>query len=163
MVAGGAVFVEDGGYVGIGHLRAQERSYYASERQSAQPHEKPPNGSVVGTGRFELPTCRLGGDRSIHLSYVPANLFIIALHRGSLLQAFPADVGAVVHAVEVNQPRRGVAVLDGGRKVGAGGGNPEDPSARGFESAGPLPRAGVKDGGARGLALRGFRVSAYRR
>ena len=28
---------------------------------------------VVGTGRFELPTCRLGGDRSIHLSYVPAN------------------------------------------------------------------------------------------
>src|SRR3984885_6512515 len=27
---------------------------------------------VVGTGRFELPTCRLGGDRSIHLSYVPA-------------------------------------------------------------------------------------------
>ena len=30
---------------------------------------------VVGTGRFELPTCRLGGDRSIHLSYVPAILF----------------------------------------------------------------------------------------
>jgi hypothetical protein len=28
--------------------------------------------SLVGTGRFELPTCRLGGDRSIHLSYVPA-------------------------------------------------------------------------------------------
>ena len=28
---------------------------------------------MVGTGRFELPTCRLGGDRSIHLSYVPAN------------------------------------------------------------------------------------------
>ena len=27
---------------------------------------------LVGTGRFELPTCRLGGDRSIHLSYVPA-------------------------------------------------------------------------------------------
>jgi hypothetical protein len=26
---------------------------------------------MVGTGRFELPTCRLGGDRSIHLSYVP--------------------------------------------------------------------------------------------
>ena len=33
---------------------------------------------VVGTGRFELPTCRLGGDRSIHLSYVPA-VFIVAL------------------------------------------------------------------------------------
>ena len=28
-------------------------------------------GCMVGTGRFELPTCRLGGDRSIHLSYVP--------------------------------------------------------------------------------------------
>jgi hypothetical protein len=26
---------------------------------------------MVGTGRFELPTCRLGGGRSIHLSYVP--------------------------------------------------------------------------------------------
>jgi hypothetical protein len=32
------------------------------------------NGGVVGTGRFELPTCRLGGDRSIHLSYVPSVL-----------------------------------------------------------------------------------------
>jgi hypothetical protein len=29
---------------------------------------------MVGTGRFELPTCRLGGDRSIHLSYVPTCL-----------------------------------------------------------------------------------------
>ena len=28
-------------------------------------------GCVVGTGGFEPPTCRLGGDRSIHLSYVP--------------------------------------------------------------------------------------------
>jgi hypothetical protein len=27
---------------------------------------------MVGTGRFELPTCRLGGGCSIHLSYVPA-------------------------------------------------------------------------------------------
>src|ERR1039457_6038984 len=29
--------------------------------------------SLVGTGRFELPTCRLGGGRSIHLSYVPTH------------------------------------------------------------------------------------------
>ena len=36
--------------------------------------ERPPvssPGGMVGTGRFELPTCRLGGGRSIHLSYVP--------------------------------------------------------------------------------------------
>ena len=30
---------------------------------------------MVGTGRFELPTCRLGGGRSIHLSYVPTSLY----------------------------------------------------------------------------------------
>jgi hypothetical protein len=28
---------------------------------------------LVGTGGFEPPTCRLGGGRSIQLSYVPAN------------------------------------------------------------------------------------------
>ena len=33
---------------------------------------------LVGTGRFELPTCRLGGDRSIHLSYVPASVSLAA-------------------------------------------------------------------------------------
>jgi hypothetical protein len=33
---------------------------------------------VVGTGRFELPTCRLGGGRSIHLSYVPTVFLIVA-------------------------------------------------------------------------------------
>ena len=33
-------------------------------------------GILVGTGRFELPTCRLGGDRSIHLSYVPTILLL---------------------------------------------------------------------------------------
>src|ERR1017187_8002428 len=32
-------------------------------------------GSLVGTGRFELPTCRLGGGRSIHLSYVPTRTY----------------------------------------------------------------------------------------
>ena len=38
-------------------------------------------GEVVGTGRFELPTCRLGGGRSIHLSYVPGT-FILAFRPG---------------------------------------------------------------------------------
>src|SRR5690349_109676 len=36
---------------------------------------------MVGTGRFELPTCRLGGDRSIHLSYVPALLLVPIVYR----------------------------------------------------------------------------------
>ena len=29
---------------------------------------------LVGAGRFELPTYRLGGGRSIHLSYAPTSL-----------------------------------------------------------------------------------------
>ena len=32
---------------------------------------------LVGTGRFELPTCRLGGGRSIQLSYVPTLIDLI--------------------------------------------------------------------------------------
>ncbi len=43
---------------------------------------------MVGTGRFELPTCRLGGDRSIHLSYVPA-----VSHYCTRFEAFAANVG----------------------------------------------------------------------
>src|SRR5258706_4194743 len=31
---------------------------------------------VVGTGGVEPPTCRLGGDRSIQLSYVPASVLL---------------------------------------------------------------------------------------
>jgi len=38
---------------------------------------------VVGTGRFELPTCRLGGGRSIQLSYVPTGRFIVPWRRES--------------------------------------------------------------------------------
>jgi hypothetical protein len=34
---------------------------------------------MVGTGRFELPACRLGGGRSIQLSYVPAIGFLSLL------------------------------------------------------------------------------------
>ena len=39
-------------------------------------HSLPAGGGVVGTGRFELPTFRLGGGRSIQLSYVPAGFSI---------------------------------------------------------------------------------------
>lgn len=35
---------------------------------------------MVGTDRFELPTCRLGGGRSIHLSYVPTPNYILILN-----------------------------------------------------------------------------------
>src|SRR5580658_8083330 len=47
---------------------------------------------MVGTGRFELPTCRLGGDRSIHLSYVPT---VFLLYR---LSAFDKNYGGELAA-----------------------------------------------------------------
>ena len=50
---------------------------------------------MVGTGRFELPTCRLGGDRSIHLSYVPSKVIVP-------FEAFVANVAAEVHILEMN-------------------------------------------------------------
>ena len=58
---------------------------------------------VVGTGRFELPTCRLGGDRSIQLSYVPESKTILPA-----LEAFAADVAAELHPFEADG--RGSAV-----------------------------------------------------
>ena len=45
---------------------------------------------MVGTGRFELPACRLGGGRSIHLSYVPANSRLFSAY--PLAPAFPPAV-----------------------------------------------------------------------
>ena len=33
---------------------------------------------MVGMGRFELPACRLGGDRSIQLSYIPTFFYLTA-------------------------------------------------------------------------------------
>lgn len=52
---------------------------------------------MVGTGRFELPACRLGGGRSIHLSYVPALLKILPALESFLTNIFPD-----LEAVEVN-------------------------------------------------------------
>ena len=72
-------------------------------------------GSVlVGTGRFELPTCRLGGDRSIHLSYVP---IVLNCSRGPVLQTFPANVATVVHPIELNPFHGRVCVRDGLREI----------------------------------------------
>ena len=61
----------------------------------------PPRERLVGTGRFELPTCRLGGDRSIQLSYVPT----ISLHCSVRRPLRPMS-RAVVHAVEMDLARR---------------------------------------------------------
>ena len=54
---------------------------------------------LVGTGRFELPTCRLGGGRSIHLSYVPIWSANSSLPTS---KAFLADIVAVMHSFKPN-------------------------------------------------------------
>ncbi len=61
---------------------------------------------VVGTGGFEPPTCRLGGDRSIQLSYVPTLFSIVAF------EALAANVRAVVHAFEADLPHARVGAVD---------------------------------------------------
>jgi hypothetical protein len=63
---------------------------------------------MVGTGRFELPTCRLGGDRSIHLSYVPVPYASLPA-----LEAFLANVFAVMQTIEVNFFDRRIGIVDG--------------------------------------------------
>jgi hypothetical protein len=69
--------------------------------------------AVVGTGRFELPTCRLGGDRSIHLSYVPA------LNRSlPASQPFRPDVAAEVHAGKGDLFDGSVGLLECARQRG---------------------------------------------
>jgi hypothetical protein len=73
-------------------------------------------GRVVGTSRFELPTCRLGGDRSIHLSYVPEPPYIPIL---PALQPFLSDVPAIVHSVEVDFSDLAVRVPDRLREIRA--------------------------------------------
>ena len=52
---------------------------------------------LVGTGRFELPACRLGGGRSIQLSYVPALPKILPA-----LESFLTNIFAELEAIEVN-------------------------------------------------------------
>jgi hypothetical protein len=76
-------------------------------------------GAVVGTGRFELPTCRLGGGRSIQLSYVPrpANSIVSGTPP---LQTLLGDVATVVHAVEFDLFHGSVGGGDGGGQIRAG-------------------------------------------
>lgn len=44
---------------------------------------------MVGMGRVELPTYRLGGGCSIHLSYIPGLLAVYQLHRFYRYRAKP--------------------------------------------------------------------------
>ncbi len=70
---------------------------------------------MVGTGRFELPACRLGGGRSIHLSYVP-----ILRREGPTTSSLPtfqtlsADIPAVLHALELDSFDRVIGGTDRG-------------------------------------------------
>src|ERR1700677_5046233 len=59
--------------------------------------------NLVGTGRFELPTCRLGGDRSIHLSYVPEGyISILSMRAGQCLQVPVVEFDAVIKRTDAN-------------------------------------------------------------
>ncbi len=72
---------------------------------------------MVGTGRFELPTCRLGGGRSIHLSYVPIffpTVYQRALSGRPAREAFLADVFTVLHAAELEFACGKVSVVNRG-------------------------------------------------
>ena len=84
----------------------------------------------MGTGRFELPTCRLGGGRSIQLSYVPgfANAYELTVaNLGARYlpaqQALLCDVVAILHAIKVDGSHSGVGRLDCGFEIGAGSGH----------------------------------------
>ena len=72
---------------------------------------------LVGTGRFELPTCRLGGDRSIHLSYVPDISIVLIV--ASVSGPFRPMSRAVMHAVEMDLADGGVGAVDGGSQIWA--------------------------------------------
>ena len=95
---------------------------------------------LVGTGRFELPTCRLGGDRSIHLSYVPTVLLIVP-SAGPLRQCRCGS--ACRRSGSAAPPRRRSRWPP---QVGARGRDAEHAAARRFEPAGRNSRSGLEHG-----------------
>src|SRR5579872_1464899 len=106
---------------------------------------------LVGTGRFELPTCRLGGDRSIQLSYVPAlqgaivlivagDLFVL----GPAFQSFCSNVVAEVHPIEVNLLDGGVGIGGCGCQIATGRCHAQHAASSGFEPVETLLRTGLK-------------------
>jgi hypothetical protein len=54
----------------------------------------------VGTSRFELLSYRLGGDRSIQLSYVPGFGAVEISDTIIAFEAFAAYIAAELHAIE---------------------------------------------------------------
>src|SRR5580700_10826775 len=74
------------------------------------------------------------------------NLFIVAL------QAFSADIRAIVHAVEMDEARGSISTVDGRGQVGSGGSDTEHAATRRFESRRPLARARVEDCGSRSFS-----------
>ena len=60
---------------------------------------------MVGTGRFELPTCRLGGDRSIHLSYVPKIPFTFPIVPAPLSSLAPGALTRPTHEARLASAR----------------------------------------------------------
>ena len=66
---------------------------------------------MVGTGRFELPTFRLGGGRSIQLSYVPTSLFSVAF------KTLLANISAELHSIKLNLVHCFIGIVESGPKI----------------------------------------------
>ena len=82
---------------------------------------------MVGMGRVELPTYRLGGGCSIHLSYIPSyQPSLPVTHRAAsgrmstpgpdlpAPQSSMSDVFAIVHTVEVDLRSRSIGMVESG-------------------------------------------------
>ena len=103
---------------------------------------------MVGTGRFELPAFRLGGGRSIQLSYVPTvDIVIVAF------QALAADVGSELHPFETNLRNGFIGAGDGSLKVTCRSRHAEYTAATGLQPSFTLLRACVEDDCSRGFGF----------
>src|SRR4051812_38001491 len=106
---------------------------------------------LVGTGRFELPTCRLGGGRSIQLSYVPTLVShsILNTRRHEPL----ADVCPELHSFELNVSYSAVCIPDRSVEAVAIGCYAQHTSAGSLQASIRQPCARVEDFGARLLCF----------
>ncbi len=104
--------------------------------------------NLVGTGRFELPTCRLGGGRSIQLSYVPTSFLLIVAS-----QSLDTNIFAVLHALESNAADGLVCAGDAGLQIPAARGHAENASAGRDDTIAILFGARVEDDCVFGCAI----------